>query len=79
MAHLEKVLDLDANGHSKDGLFTVLRVECLASCGSAPMMQINDDFYERLTTESVDQIIAALRNGKPYARPEVDQWTFPRS
>ena len=79
--HLEKALDVDAHGHSKDGLFTLLRVECLASCGSAPMMQVNEHFYERLTPETCDQIIAGLRTGKPLSlpRPEVDVWTFPVS
>ncbi len=78
MAHLEKRLEIDDHGNSRDGLFTLLRVECLASCGSAPMMQVNDHFYERLTTETCDQIIAGLRSGKPLAlpRPEVDEWTF---
>lgn len=72
---------MDDHGNSKDGLFTVMRVECLASCGSAPMMQIDEHFYERLTPQSVDQIIAGLRSGKPLAtpRPEVDRWTFPVS
>lgn len=75
--HLEKTLQVDEHGNSADGLFTVLRVECLASCGSAPMAQINDDFYERLTPELVDQIVASLRAGKPVAPPLVDQWVFP--
>lgn len=79
--HLERTLDLDEHGHSKDGLFTLMRVECLASCGSAPMMQINEHFYERLTPEIVDQVVAALRDGKAPSvpRPEVDRWTFPAS
>lgn len=81
VAHLEKSLQVDAHGNSKDGLFTLMRVECLASCGSAPMMQINDHFYERLTPATVDQIIEGLRDGRPLAlpRPEVDRWTFPVS
>lgn len=81
IAHLERALDVDEHGHSKDGLFTLMRVECLASCGSAPMMQVNEHFYERLTPETCDQIIAGLRSGKPLSlpRPEVDQWTFPVS
>jgi len=76
--HLERSLDVDEHGNSKDGLFTVMRVECLASCGSAPMMQVNEHFYERLTPATVDQIIDGLRSGRqpPGLRPEVDQWTF---
>ncbi len=43
-----------------DGLFTLNTVECLAACGTAPMMQINDDYYEQLTEEKVDRILADL-------------------
>lgn len=45
---------------TKDGKFTVMKVECLASCGTAPMMQINDDYYENLTEEKIDQILGSL-------------------
>lgn len=44
-----------------DKLFTLSAVECLAACGTAPMMQINDDYYERLTEQKVDQILADLK------------------
>jgi NADH-quinone oxidoreductase subunit E len=81
LAHLEKRLELDEHGNSKDGLFSVLRVECLASCGSGPMAQLNEHFYERLTPEIIDQVIDALRAGKPLPEPrrEADQWIFPVS
>jgi NADH-quinone oxidoreductase subunit E len=83
VAHLEKVLEVDAHGNSRDGLFTLHRVECLASCGSAPMMQVNDHFYEFLTPERVDEIVAAFRAGSPLPtpRPEANewQWNSPRS
>jgi NADH-quinone oxidoreductase E subunit len=46
---------------TSDGLFTLSAVECLAACGTAPMMQINDDYYEQLTEEKVDRILADLR------------------
>ncbi|HET8579491.1 MAG TPA: NADH-quinone oxidoreductase subunit NuoE [Nitrospiraceae bacterium] len=44
-----------------DKMFTLSTVECLAACGTAPMMQINDDYYERLTEAKVDQILADLK------------------
>jgi NADH-quinone oxidoreductase E subunit len=60
-----------------DGLFTLSAVECLASCGTAPMMQINDDYYERLTEDTVDRILADLKatgssqlKSGPYMWPE---------
>jgi NADH-quinone oxidoreductase E subunit len=44
-----------------DGRFSLREVECLGSCGTAPMMQINDEYYESLTEDKVDQILAGLR------------------
>ena len=44
-----------------DGLFSLCLVECLAACGTGPMMQINDDYYERLTEEKLDRILSDLR------------------
>jgi len=36
-------------------------VECLASCGTAPMMQVNDDYYENLTEEKIDAILDTMK------------------
>ena len=44
-----------------DGLFTLSAVECLAACGTGPMMQINEDYYERVTEDKLDRILADLR------------------
>ncbi len=44
-----------------DKKFTVTEVECLGSCGTAPMMQVNDEYYEGLTTEAVDKVLAELK------------------
>lgn len=46
---------------SKDGKFTLSEVECLGSCGTAPMMQINDDYHENLTVEKLDKILDSLK------------------
>ncbi|MCS6838996.1 MAG: NADH-quinone oxidoreductase subunit NuoE [Bdellovibrionaceae bacterium] len=43
-----------------DGKFTISRVECLGSCGTAPMMQVNDTYYENLTPEKALQILKNL-------------------
>jgi NADH-quinone oxidoreductase subunit E len=45
-----------------DGAFTLSVVECLAACGTGPMMQINDDYYERLTEDKLDRILADLKS-----------------
>ncbi|MER3424330.1 MAG: NADH-quinone oxidoreductase subunit NuoE [Nitrospiraceae bacterium] len=44
-----------------DRMFTLSTVECLAACGAGPMMQVNDDYYERLTEEKLDRILADLK------------------
>jgi NADH-quinone oxidoreductase E subunit len=47
-----------------DGAFTLLEVECLGSCGTAPVMQVDDCTYEELTEEKIDRILAALADGR---------------
>ena len=49
---------------SDDGLFSVVEVECLGACANAPMVQINDLYYEDLTPERIVEIIDDLRAGK---------------
>ena len=50
-------------GHTtEDNLFTFIEVECLGACVNAPMVQINDDYYEDLTPESVKSLLAALKD-----------------
>jgi NADH-quinone oxidoreductase subunit E len=57
--HLEKKLGCTAGHTSSDGKFTLLKAECLAACGQAPMVQINDHYYENLNAELLDRIIDA--------------------
>ena len=52
---------------TEDGKLSWLEVECLGACVNAPMVQINDDFYEDLTAENFEQLLDDLRNGKPVA------------
>ena len=59
--YLTQKLGVKLGETTEDGLFTVVTVECLGSCTTAPMMQINDDYYENLTREKVDQILEDLR------------------
>ena len=58
---ISKTLGIEVGQTTADGRFTLSEVECLASCGTAPMMQINDDYYENLTDEKVTEILAALK------------------
>ena len=50
---------------SADGLFTMTEVECIGACVNAPVLQVDDDFYEDMDPEKVKTLIAALRDGKP--------------
>lgn len=56
--HICSKLGIKPGETTEDGKFTVSLVECLGSCGTAPMMQIGFDFHEDLTIEKVDQILA---------------------
>ena len=47
-----------------DGQFTLIEVECLGACANAPMVQINDDYYEDLTPETFIEVLQRLRAGK---------------
>jgi len=58
--HVCKKLGIKAGETTADRRFTVSLVECLGSCGTAPMFQINFDYHESLTPEKVDQILESL-------------------
>jgi NADH-quinone oxidoreductase E subunit len=58
---LKQKLGIEPGQTTADGRFTLSEVECLASCGTAPMMQINDDYYENLTAEKIDQILESMK------------------
>ena len=59
--HLRKQLGIEVGETSADGRFTLLTVECLASCGTAPAMQVDDTYHENLDEAAVDRILGQLR------------------
>ncbi len=61
LKHLQERLDIVPGESSADGKFTLTQVECLGSCGTAPVMQVNDVYYEELTPEKIDEILETLR------------------
>jgi NADH-quinone oxidoreductase E subunit len=65
VAACEKKLGIGMGGTSEDGLFTLVEVECLGACVNAPILQVNDDFYEDLDAASTEALLDALRQGKP--------------
>lgn len=61
---VQEAAEINTGETSADGLITLWEVECLGACSNAPMMQINDDFYEDLSGDNAKQIIMDLRQGK---------------
>ena len=63
--HLCQKLGIQLGETTSDGEFTLTQAECLGSCGTAPVMLVDDRFYENLTPEKVDRIVAGVREGRP--------------
>ena len=61
----ERKLGIGMGGSTPDGLFTLVEVECLGACVNAPILQVNDDFYEDLDGPTTETLLDALREGKP--------------
>jgi len=59
-----KRLGIKAGETTEDGRFTISLVECLGSCGTAPMLQLGFDFHENLTPEKVDEILGQCERGE---------------
>jgi len=61
---IQKKLDIKVGETTKDGLFTLSEVECLGACVNAPMIQINDDYFEDLEAKDMEEILDDLKAGK---------------
>eukprot|EP00542_Grammatophora_oceanica_P016764 CAMPEP_0194035220 /NCGR_PEP_ID=MMETSP0009_2-20130614/7669_1 /TAXON_ID=210454 /ORGANISM="Grammatophora oceanica, Strain CCMP 410" /LENGTH=262 /DNA_ID=CAMNT_0038676491 /DNA_START=93 /DNA_END=881 /DNA_ORIENTATION=+ len=68
---IEQELGIKNGQTTADGMFTLLEVECLGACANAPMIQMNDDYYECLTPETTKQLLDACRKGTP---PPMGKW-----
>jgi NADH-quinone oxidoreductase E subunit len=55
--HLEKRLGIKRGETTSDGNFTLMTAECLASCGTAPVLQVNDEFVENVTLDMADTLV----------------------
>jgi NADH-quinone oxidoreductase subunit E len=62
VTYLEKKLSIKVGETTKDGLFTIKTVECLGSCGTAPMLQCGAAYHENLTNEKTDALLEKLRS-----------------
>jgi NADH-quinone oxidoreductase subunit E len=61
VTYLENKLNIKVGETTADGMFTLKTVECLGSCGTAPMLQCGADYHENLTNEKADALIEKLR------------------
>jgi NADH-quinone oxidoreductase E subunit len=58
--HLEQRLSIKRGETTPDGNYTLMTAECLASCGTAPVLQVNDEFVENVTLEAADALVDQL-------------------
>ena len=70
----KKKLGIGLKETTADGLFTLMEVECLGACVNAPVVQVNDDFYEDLDEAKLDRLLEDLKAGKkPQHGPQIDR------
>ena len=74
LAHLQDVLEIKPGETTHDGLFTLKEVECLGSCGTGPVMQVNTEYYEKLTPGKVDKLLEDLREYANQPKPGDSTW-----
>jgi NADH:ubiquinone oxidoreductase subunit E len=61
---ISQKLNIKPGETTQDGMFTLNEVECLGSCGTAPMMQVNNYYEEDLTEDKINRVISTLSNKK---------------
>jgi NADH-quinone oxidoreductase subunit E len=61
LAHVEQKLGIKPGQTTPDGRYTLSTVECLGSCGTAPMMMVNDGYHENLTFAKLDDLLEGLK------------------
>lgn len=59
--HLCEKLQVNPGERTKDGQFSVVEVECLGSCGTAPVVQVNNDYHESMNVEKMDDLLGKLK------------------
>jgi NADH-quinone oxidoreductase E subunit len=61
---VSKILQIKADETTSDGQFSLEIVQCLASCGTAPALRVNDELYEHMTPESIEALLEKLAGGE---------------
>jgi len=71
--HLQNKLGCELGETTSDGRFTLIELECLGSCGTAPVALVNDVLHENVTTESLDKVLSGLpKDPHEYKDPTID-------
>ena len=70
LLHISRKLGIQPGETTPDGKITLLEVECLGSCGTAPVMQVDDRWYENLTEEMIDHILEGVGTTPPQSDRE---------
>ena len=73
-AHCQKKLGIDLGETTADGRFTLVELECLGACGTAPVALVNDVLHEELTVEKLDKIMGELPEDPHHYRDPVVDW-----
>jgi NADH:ubiquinone oxidoreductase subunit E len=60
--HIKEKLGISNKQATEDMKFSIEEVECMGSCGTAPMIAVNEDYYENLSKEKVDQVLDSLKS-----------------
>jgi NADH-quinone oxidoreductase E subunit len=60
--HVKEKLKIEDGGVTDDTIFSLEEVECMGSCGTAPMIAVNEDYFENLSIQKVDQILESLKS-----------------
>ncbi len=63
-AHMKEYLGIEPGEITEDGLFSIAEVECAGACAGAPVVQVNNRYYEKATMESMDALITKIRAGE---------------
>jgi len=62
--HIRSKLELNEHGTTADGKISLKKAECIGACGTAPCVQLNDDYYENLTFAKADALLSAIKSGE---------------
>jgi NADH-quinone oxidoreductase E subunit len=60
--HVKDKLKIENQGVTDDSLFSLEEVECMGSCGTAPMIAVNNDYFQNLSVQKVDEILDSLKS-----------------